>query len=73
MCVCITGTKCNRTAAFAPGKKKTVVHKLSNNADREITEFVNSYLQGLLVGKFISTLILFSHYTYSDLTQVSAQ
>ena len=46
-------------------------HKLLNNADHEITEFVNWYLQGLHVGKFISTLILFSHYSYSDLTQVS--
>jgi hypothetical protein len=54
-------------------KKKTVVHKLLNNADHEITEFVNWYLQGLHVRKFISKLILFSHYTYSDLTQVSAQ
>jgi hypothetical protein len=72
MCVCITGTKCNRTAAFA-SEKKNVVHKLSNNADHKITEFVNWYLQGLYVGKFISSLILLSHYTYSDLTYVSAQ
>jgi hypothetical protein len=72
MCICITGTKCNRTAPFA-SEKKTVVHKLSNNADHEITEFVNWYLQGLHVGKFISTLILFSDYTYSDLTWVRAQ
>jgi hypothetical protein len=71
MCVCITGTKCNRTTAVVP-EKKTVVHKLLNNADHEITEFVNWYLQELHVGKFISTLILFSHYTYSDVTRVNA-
>jgi hypothetical protein len=54
-------------------KKKNVVHKLLNNADHEITEFVNWYLQELHVGKFIFTLILFSHYTYSDLTRVNVQ
>ena len=73
MCVCITGTKCNRTDAFASKKKKTVVQKLSNNADHEITEFVHWYLQGLQVGKFLCTLIQFSHYIYSDLKQVGAQ
>lgn len=72
MCVCITGTKCYRTAAFV-SEKKTVVHKLSNNADHEITEFVNWNLQRLHVVKFICKLILFSHYTYSDLTWMSAQ